>query len=175
MPNTRHSVGMRLIDFIATQYNIEMKMNKKCSCSIGTMTHPKNNDIELVLVKPKSFMNNCGCKIVKCSKIYQVFDHNLYLIHDELDLVVGKYKLKENGSPRGHNGVRSVHDIINNQSPPRLLVGIDRPTSRNEVADYVLNSFDNLQSKKIDEILPIAVDVLFEHILKKHRTISVES
>lgn len=146
-----------------------MKMNKKLSCSVGTMLHPENSNIEIILVKPKSFMNNCGSKILKCSNFYQVYDYNIYLIHDELDILVGKYKLKENGSPRGHNGVKSVHEMLNNQNPPRLLIGIDRPSSRNQVADYVLNSFDDNQSIKIQEILPLAADDLLNHIFKKHK------
>jgi len=129
-----------------------------CKFNIQTLSSPllqsmitrhKEQQEQVILVKPSGYMNNSGYAVAKVMNFYKISPDNLYVFHDDIDLVCGKVKIKNNGSDGGHKGIRSIDYSIGSKHYARIRIGIGRPTDgdRMPVSDYVLQKFGQ------DEIL----------------------
>ncbi|XP_063172046.1 peptidyl-tRNA hydrolase isoform X2 [Candoia aspera] len=116
-PGTRHSVGMAVLNHLASQLNMadQWKMDKQCSAEMA-VAHL--GDTELLLVKPRKFMNLNGVSVVAAAERYNLNTEDIYLVHDDLDKPLGKISLKLGGSARGHNGVRSCISSLRSDVRP---------------------------------------------------------
>ena len=149
--NTRHNVGFNLVDKLSNFYNFSSfkKDNKKevLKGSIG------NNSC--LLMKPLNFMNLSGQPIQEIVNFYKIKKDKIYIIHDDLDLELGKIKIKLGGGNGGHKGLSSIDEMIGNDYY-RLRIGIDHPGIKHLVSNYVLNKFNNeeidLIGHKFDKI-----------------------
>ncbi|KFP70811.1 putative peptidyl-tRNA hydrolase, partial [Acanthisitta chloris] len=83
--------------------------------------------VELVLLKPRRLMNLNGLSVASAAKTYNLGPKDVYLVHDDLDKALGKVAIKQGGSARGHNGVRSCISALHSNEMTRLRVGIGRP------------------------------------------------
>jgi len=146
--NTRHNIGFDLIDAIINKYNfvINKKDNSKeiFKGSIG-------NKIFL-FCKPLNYMNLSGSVIRKIINFYKIPKSKILIIHDDLDLVVGKVKIKIGGGNGGHNGLSSIDDAIGTNYK-RLRIGINHPGSKELVSSYVLEKFNIDDRKIIDKVI----------------------
>lgn len=133
---TRHNVGFRVVDKLATQLN--WKWNEQRNRAIlasGTMGPEK-----VVLIKPITYMNSSGEAVGALVRWYKLQPEDVLIIHDDLDLPVGKVRLRSNGSAGGHNGLENILLHLHTKNVPRLRVGIGRPAhSRMETIHYVLS------------------------------------
>ena len=149
--NTRHNVGFNLVDKLSNFFDFSSfkKDNKKevLKGSIG------NNSC--LLMKPLNFMNLSGQPIQEIVNFYKIKKNKIYIIHDDLDLELGKIKIKLGGGNGGHNGLSSIDEMIGNDYY-RLRIGIDHPGIKHLVSNYVLNKFNNeeidLIEHKFDKI-----------------------
>jgi len=154
--NSRHSVGMKVIDRLAIYLNMEWAPNRHLKALTATKaltvqsgSQPLN--FRCHLLKSKLPMNANGASVRRAAELFSVEHSKIFLIHDELDKSVGKFGVKANGSARGHNGVRSVFDCLSTDKITRLFIGIDRPTSKNDVVNYVLSNFSAEEQSRVDE------------------------
>ena len=132
----RHNVGFKAIDLIAKKNNFGPWRRKfQSKISEGLI---KSNKI--LLVKPETYMNNSGFAIKELFLFFKLNSDDLVVIHDDLDLKVGKIKAKVGGGHAGHNGLRSIDQQISTEYL-RLRIGIDRPVYKSQVANYVLSNF----------------------------------
>jgi len=132
---TRHNVGFRVVDMVARTlgWNWSEQRNRAVLAS-GTIGPEK-----VVLVKPITFMNNSGEAVAALVHWYKIQPEDVLVVYDELDLPVGKVRLKSNGSAGGHNGIDNIIRHMHTNQIPRLRVGIGRPTNnRVETVSYVL-------------------------------------
>ncbi|XP_002732734.1 putative peptidyl-tRNA hydrolase [Saccoglossus kowalevskii] len=166
MPDTRHSVGMTTVNRIANQMGLTWHKDRKCFGDVAVTTI--DGDHHLILLKPRLFMNVNGLSIVKCAKKYELQPSDIYLIHDDLDRSFGKYSIKLNGSARGHNGVKSAMNCLKSDAMVRMRIGIGRPTTKNEVINYVLSQFTGEQLLILDGIIDGVVDTLLRHVRQRH-------
>ncbi|MBU3935174.1 aminoacyl-tRNA hydrolase [Patescibacteria group bacterium] len=149
--NTRHNLGQLVILNLIQNLNLKLKTNPKLSAKII-----KHQDWLIAI--PTTFMNESGLAVQKILSYYKISPNHLYVIHDDLDLGVGDWKIQFDRGPAGHNGVTSVIQNLGTQSFYRLRVGIDHPSSNIPIEDYVLKPF--LTSEKqiitatLDKILP---------------------
>lgn len=97
---------------------------------------------EFALVQPLTFMNNSGVVVPMVLKKFNCPEDRMIVIVDNLDLPEGECRIKKQGSPGGHNGLRSIEAVLGRSSFPRLFVGIGRPEKKEEVISYVLSSPD---------------------------------
>lgn len=97
-----------------------------------------------------TFMNESGSAVQKLTHFYKISPTDLYLIHDDLDLPVGEYRLQFNRGPAGHHGVESVIQHLGTQAFNRIRVGIGHPTDNTSAEDYVLRSFTADEKVKIE-------------------------
>ncbi|XP_032933225.1 probable peptidyl-tRNA hydrolase isoform X1 [Catharus ustulatus] len=116
---TRHSVGMEVLDRLARQLEVadRWRVDKRCCADV---TLAAAHGLELVLLKPRRFMNLNGLSIASAAEIYSLGPGDIYLVHDDLDKALGKVAIKLGGSARGHNGVQScISAMHSNVSGPQ--------------------------------------------------------
>ncbi len=132
--HTRHNVGFRVVDMLAANYGWKWERRKRVMIASGNIGSEK-----VILVKPLTYMNNSGEVVGDLVHWHKVQPEDILVIYDELDLPVGKMRLRAKGSAGGHNGLDNiVHHLHTNQFP-RLRIGIGRPVNhRMEIVDYVL-------------------------------------
>jgi PTH1 family peptidyl-tRNA hydrolase len=144
---TKHNVGFRVVDRFAEKKKIKLKRRLgKFQVGEGQIETER-----VVIVKPLTYMNRSGVVVRKLIKDLGIPLDNLVVIHDDLDLECGRIKIKEGGGHGGHKGVSSIIEQVGNSDFLRVKVGIDKPQSPEEGADYVLSPFDNEQLPLIEE------------------------
>ena len=116
-------------------------------------------DQSVLLFKPMNFMNNSGFSVAQVVNFYKIKLSNTIVIYDDLDLDVGKIKIKTGGGSGGHNGINSIDNAIG-KNYVRLRIGIGHPKDKNKVTDYVLKNFPIEQRAIIDAMLECIVDNL---------------
>ena len=108
-----------------------------------------------LFMKPLNFMNLSGQPVQEIVNFYKIDKKKIYVIHDDLDLELGKVKLKFGGGNGGHNGLSNIDEMIGNNYN-RIRIGINHPGSKDLVSSYVLNKFTNnemnLIEKKLDKV-----------------------
>lgn len=148
----RHNIGFRVIDAFAEKYHGAWQ--EKSTMQLAQISY---HEATLYLVKPDTYMNNSG-QVLSFFIKKGIKAENVLVIHDELEIPFGKVVMKQGGSARGHNGLKSIISIIGDNFY-RLRVGIGRPENREDVPDYVLSNFSE-GSSKVDEIIIQAVHAL---------------
>ncbi len=153
---TRHNVGFFLVDKIQEKYafpSFEFKKNFQAEISKGQI-----DGIEILLVKPQTFMNLSGVAAQAILSFYKLTPDDLLIIHDDLDIALGKFKLATNSSSAGHNGVQNIIDQLGTQKFRRLRIGIgqsaeDANDCRLATAhDFVLGKFSADEMTTISDI-----------------------
>ncbi|HJT58266.1 MAG TPA: aminoacyl-tRNA hydrolase [Ktedonobacteraceae bacterium] len=134
---TRHNVGFRVVDTLAAKHG--WKWNERRSRAVlasGTIGSDK-----VVLAKPLTFMNLSGQSVGELMRWYKLSPQDILVVYDELDLPIGKVRLRPGGSAAGHNGLRDIIAHLHTNEFPRLRVGIDHPkSSRVRGRDHVLSA-----------------------------------
>ncbi len=144
----RHNVGFKAIDLIAQKNNFGPWRRKfQSKISEGLIKSKK-----ILLVKPETYMNNSGFAIKELFLFFKLNSDDLVVVHDDLDLKVGKIKVKVGGGHGGHNGLRSIDQQISTEYL-RLRIGIDRPVNKSQVANYVLSNFSEKDKYTIDNVI----------------------
>ena len=113
----------------------------------------------ILLLKPQAFMNLSGRSVAEALRFHKLEPADLLIIHDELDIPFGQVKFKEDGGHGGHNGLRSLHQLLGSGSYPRLRVGIGRP-AYGDMADYVLSNFAKAEMSGLPQVIDGIVDAL---------------
>ncbi len=133
--HTRHNIGFRVLDKLAAQE--DWKWNERRSRAVlasGTLGLEK-----VVLVKPITFINLSGEAVSELARWFKVRPEDMLVVYDELDLPVGKVRLRPNGSAAGHNGMKSIIHHLHTDAIPRLRVGVGHPTNAHiQGKDHVL-------------------------------------
>ena len=143
--NTRHNIGFNLVDKLESFYNFDpFKKDTKKEIFKGIIA---NN--ACLLMKPLNFMNLSGQPIRDVISFYKIEKNKIFIIHDDLDLELGKVKIKFGGGNGGHNGLSSIDEMIGIDYY-RIRVGIDHPGMKDLVSNYVLNKFNSDEIEKID-------------------------
>lgn len=146
---TRHNIGFEVIDKLSESLNIPLDQAKlKGIYGIGSV-----NGEKLILLKPLTYMNLSGESIRACLDYYDIALEDLLVIYDDLDLPVGKIRLRQKGSAGGHNGIKSTIAHLGSQEFKRIRVGIDRPPAGMSVVDYVLGRFREDEQEIMDDVI----------------------
>ena len=152
----RHNVGFMIIDSIAKKYSFSPFKNKFQSHIITSQLNGK----PVILVKPQTFMNLSGQSVSHIKKFYKLQNKQIIVIHDDLDLNIGKIKTKIGGGSGGHNGIKSINYIINATDYFRLRIGVGRPPSGIDPAEYVLSRFLSDEIEEIKFLVEDAIDIV---------------
>ncbi len=152
---TRHNVGFRVVDLLATRAG-GGRFSK----------HRSNADVlecrlvgrRVVLAKPRTYMNVSGAPVVNLARYFAVPVEDVVVVHDELDLGFGVVRLKRGGGEGGHNGLRSITSAVGTRDYLRVRFGIGRPPGRQDPADYVLKRFSGAEAKELEFAVDLAAD-----------------
>jgi len=140
----RHNIGYMTIDTIVKKHNFKEKNKNK----FGEVFEGKILNEKIFTLKPKDFMNLSGVSIKKFLIFYKINIKNLIVIHDDIDLPLGKIKIKIGGGDGGHNGLKNINSIIG-KDYKRIRIGIDRPKDNTKVDKFVLKNFEKKEEKEI--------------------------
>ena len=160
--NNRHNVGFKVIDSL----NKNFKLSKQKPKFKGLLTTGNIKDQKIYAIKPLTFMNNSGICIKELIEYFKINVEDVIVFHDDLDVEFGKIKAKFGGSSAGHNGIASIDKFIG-KDYSRIRVGIGKPKNDIEVADYVLQNFNEDEIVKIDNIIKNITDSISDLIDKK--------
>ena len=159
---TRHNVGFDVIDCLAKRWNIRLKEEKRFKGEIGQGPGPKG--MKLTLLKPTTFMNRSGDSVRAVIDWYKWSPQSVLIVYDDMDLPVGKIRLRKAGSAGGHNGMKSLISCLGTQEFPRLRMGIDSPKSnrvvQSDTVSYVLGRFAPPEQKIIHEVTELCADAV---------------
>ena len=146
--NTRHNVGFMAILSFAHILSIRYFKKKLQSLYVKTfiLSHP------VILLMPMSYMNNVGLSVLQIAQFYSIKPYNIIVIHDELDLPLGKIKIKIGGTTGGHNGLKSIHHFIGDNYM-RIRIGISHPKDKKTMNQYIINRFSLGEYSVIDTTL----------------------
>jgi peptidyl-tRNA hydrolase, PTH1 family len=151
---TPHNIGFLILDQLCQMYG-GMWVEKQNML----MASVQMNDQEILLVKPQTFMNSSG-EILNHLNKRGIKIENLFVIHDEIDYPFGKINIKDGGSARGHNGLRSIIEH-GGQDFVRLRCGVGRPDSAEEVGNFVTKPFEQSQ-QQVHELVEQAAKIILE-------------
>jgi len=153
---TRHNAGFWLVDALARVHGAQFRAHSRYHGEICRVTI---EDRDLVLLKPQTYMNRSGIAVRALVDYLKAPVAELLVAHDELDLAVGAVRLKFDGGPGGHNGMR---DVITHCGADfwRLRLGIGHPGDRSMVIDYVLQRATPAEEEAIVGVIPAAIDAL---------------
>ncbi len=155
---TRHNFGFLVLDKFAAQKGLSFK-NAPFESEISEYQG-------VFLLKPLTFMNLSGKAVVPWSKKLEIPPERILVVHDDLDLPLGRLKFAPKGGAGGHRGVLSIIEHLGTKEFPRLKLGIGRPPAGISVRDYVLSPFTQEEWPVVEKVLARAVEAL-EYLLKE--------
>ena len=158
--DNRHNVGFKIIDTINKKFSLSKQKPK----FKGLLTTGNIGDKKVYAIKPLTFMNNSGVCIRELIEYFKIDAEDVIVFHDDLDIEFGKIKAKFGGSSAGHNGIASIDKFIG-KDYSRVRIGIGKPKNGIEVADYVLQNFDEDESigiEKISKDITESISILVE-------------
>lgn len=153
--HSRHNVGFLIAGQFAHAHDLRFA-RKRFNAEIA------EGDIggaRVMIAKPQTFMNLSGEAVGKLFKFYKIAPHDLIVVYDDLDLPLGKMRMRPQGSAGGHHGMESIIAHIGTSDFPRLRVGIGRPSPDADI-DHVLGNFEGDERKLMDETFARAADAI---------------
>ena len=153
---TRHNVGFCCVDILARRASIPFNERRKLVV-LGTGRIAGH---EVALAKPRTFMNNSGDGVKHLLARLRITPADLVVIHDDMDLPVGKVRLRPGGSAAGHKGILSIIAALGAQEFSRVRIGIDRPAPGADPVDYVLGQFAPAERALVEEAVRRAADAV---------------
>jgi PTH1 family peptidyl-tRNA hydrolase len=145
--NNRHNVGFLAIDAINTKF----KLSKQKPKFKGLLTTGNIDEQKVYAIKPLTFMNSSGICIKELIEYFNIDVKDVFVFHDDMDIDIGKVKVKFGGSNAGHNGIESIDKNIGKHYS-RIRIGIGRPKNNSIGADHVLDDFSTDEKQSVEEV-----------------------
>ncbi len=152
---TRHNVGWQVVDAFANKFRIHVTKHEK-SAYTGTGRVAGGS---VMVAKPLTYMNLSGDAVRLLMNAYVESSQDMIVVYDDIDLPLGRLRIRANGSAGTHNGMRSIISTIGSENFPRLRVGIGA-ASEGPLRDYVLDKFSAEEQPAVDRAIARAVDAL---------------
>lgn len=160
---TRHNIGFAVVDALARRWQVSLTSQKRFQAEFGDGWGPGNRRVRLL--KPLTYMNHSGQAIRAAADWLKLPPQAVLVIYDDLDLPLGRIRLRLSGSAGGHNGMRSAIAHLGTQDFSRLRIGIGRnpdldPAPKPETISYVLGRFSAAEAQHLPAILQLAVEAV---------------
>ena len=160
---TRHNVGWLVADELVRRHDGSFR-----SKFSGQLCELRIDDRRIAVLKPETFMNESGRSIAAAVRFFKVEPADLLVVHDDVDLEEGRFQVRGGGGLAGHNGLRSIAQVLGTQAFLRLRIGVGRPGRGDPrpIADWVLSAFapetdvDDLVARASDAAVEVAVEGL---------------
>lgn len=158
--NTRHNIGFKAVDFLANEANENFETVK-----LGALAQVKVKNKVLLLLKPNTYMNLSGKALQFWMEKEKIAKENVLIITDDLNLPFGTIRLKAKGSDGGHNGLKSIQQVLNSAEYPRLRFGISDAFKKGQQVDYVLGEWSTEETSALNERLNVVSQAVKEFAL----------
>ncbi|AFM39174.1 peptidyl-tRNA hydrolase [Desulfosporosinus acidiphilus SJ4] len=145
---TRHNIGFLFIDGLAEALGLQFRTKFQ-----GLWTEGSVQGERLLLLKPHTFMNLSGRSVRELVNFYKIAPEDILIVHDDMDLPLGKLRLRDHGSAGGHNGIKSIMAELGTETFWRLKLGVGRPPKEWDPARYVLSPFGETELPAIEDLL----------------------
>ena len=153
--NNRHNVGFFVID----QINKKFKLSKQKPKFKGLLTTGNIGEQKVYAIKPLTFMNSSGVCVKELIEYFKINVKDVFVFHDDMDIDLGKVKVKFGGNSAGHNGIDSIDKNIG-KNYSRVRIGIGRPIKNSEGADHVLENFSIDEKDGVEEVTKNIIESL---------------
>jgi len=153
--NTRHNIGFKILDEIAKSQEINFETQK-----LGSITRFKFKGRTFILLKPSTYMNLSGKAVKYWLEKEKIPLENLLVICDDLNISFGTIRLKPKGSAGGHNGLKSINEVLNTQQYARFRFGISNEFKTGRQVDYVLGQWDDKENQELVERLEKSIQLV---------------
>jgi PTH1 family peptidyl-tRNA hydrolase len=140
--HNRHNIGFQVVDVLAQRHGLAFdRFQKRARLAIGRIDTPMSFGHRVLLAKPMTFMNASGEAVAALAAFYKIAPAHILVVSDDLDLPIGRIRLRPSGSSGGQKGMQSIIKHLASEGFPRLRVGIGRPPGAMDPAAYVLKPF----------------------------------
>lgn len=156
--NTRHNIGFMFLDAATETFNLDFKLKNDF---FGKIYQCKYNNQDVIFLKPMTYMNDSGKAVNAILKYYKIDVNDILVIHDDLDLPVGKIRIRANGTSGGQKGMNSIINYLGTSEIKRIRIGIDK---EDDVVNHVLGKFLKEEKIKIDETLVLAPMMIKDYL-----------
>lgn len=154
---TRHNVGFDTIDLLAERHGGRLRKGKERAL----VDEVRIDGRRVALAEPLTYMNESGLAVAPLVRRFGIEDlHRLVIVQDELDLPVGKVKVKVGGGLAGHNGLRSIKAHLHDVDFVRIRIGVGKPPSKDQGADHVLKRVGKADRTILDQVVALAADAV---------------
>jgi len=151
---TRHNIGFMVIDELIKDFNIDYRGGFKGDYAVSDIFNKR-----VYFLKPQTYMNLSGDSVSAIANYFKIETDNILVVHDDIDMEFGKFKLKKGGSSGGHNGIRSIITCLDSEDFIRAKCGIGRP-ERKSGRNYVLSKFEDGEMVLLSDFLRLAKDAI---------------
>lgn len=153
---TRHNIGFHVLDRLADRYRWVFKKERLLTAMVARgIYHGKH----VVLMKPTTFMNESGKSVAKAIHYFGIDIQNLMVVSDDVEIPIGKLRLRQQGGTGGHNGLKSIRDHLKSSEYTRLRVGVGRDQGHS-LSEYVLGQFSDGEWNEIQSVVTLANDTI---------------
>ena len=154
---TRHNVGFRAVDALAKEAGGKIDRAKFQALTAQATV----GGVRVLLMKPQTYMNLSGVAIKQAADFYKVPPERVLVLFDDIDLDVGRLRIRRNGSAGGHNGIKSIISSLGSQEFPRIKIGVGaKPHPDCDLADWVLSRFTLAEQKLLDPAIEHAAEAV---------------
>ena len=166
--NTRHNVGFMVVDNYINKNNLTLKSKLD-----GLYEETIINGEKVIFLKPQNYINLSGDVINKYIKYFKIDIKDILVIHDDMDLEIGTFKIRYKGGSAGHNGLKNIEANLKTNEYKRIKIGI----SKNNIdkVDYVLGKFSSAELSKLNKVIDITYNIIedfvslsFENLMNKY-------
>ena len=147
--STRHNIGFEVIDYMLAQHNFTLDKQK----FKGAYTIERIGQEKVMFIEPLTMMNLSGEAVAPLMDYYNIAVEDLIVLYDDLDLPQGEIRLRQKGSAGGHNGMKSIIQMLGTDQFKRIRIGVDRPSNGMAIVDYVLQKFSKTERVIMDKVI----------------------
>ena len=174
--HSRHNIGFDVLDYFVEKYSSSFKQDRYV-----LRADVKIKNKLFICIKPTTYMNLSGKAVNYWLKILEIPLSNIIIIYDDLELPLGKIRIKAKGSAGTHKGLENIIETLRTEQIPRMRIGIDNNFLPGQQIDYVLEKWPQDQWEKISKVFPVASDALYtwafegiDRAMNKYNNIVIE-
>ena len=158
---TRHNIGFAVVERLASTWGAEFKRSGFFQGRVADARTDLPGEAERVrLVEPYTYMNLCGPVYVRALSVYETEAKDALVVVDDFMLPFGRLRLRPDGSPGGHNGLKSLEGALGSAAYPRLRIGVGPVPTGRDPADFVLSGFASDERKQLPEVVDAAAEAV---------------
>jgi PTH1 family peptidyl-tRNA hydrolase len=154
---TRHNIGAVAVDELARRTSAKFKRHKRALAEVAEV---RINDIQAILVKPLSYMNESGGPVKALATFYKIPLEQIIVLHDELDIPLEAIRVKLGGGDNGHNGLKSIRSAFGSGEWYRIRLGIGRPPGQQDPSAFVLKPFGSSEAVSVANLRDNGADAV---------------